>query len=48
MNVGTTSDEIGMHKEKRWEETGRDEELKRKGEVYMWEEQEMSLDKTRD
>ena len=35
MNVGTTSDELGMHKEKRWEETGSDEELKREGEVYM-------------
>ena len=35
MNVGTTSDERGEHKEKRWCETGRDEELKREGEVYM-------------
>ena len=35
MNVGTTSDELGMHKEKRWEETGSDVELKREGEVYM-------------
>ena len=35
MNVGTTSDERGEHKEKRWEETGSDEELKREGEVYM-------------
>ena len=25
MNVGTTSDELGMHKEKRWCETGRDD-----------------------
>ena len=35
MNVGTTSDELGEHKEKRWCVTGRDEELKREGEVYM-------------
>ena len=28
MDVGTTRDELGEHKEKRWEETGRDEELK--------------------
>ena len=48
MNVATTSEELGEHKEKRWCETGRDEELKREGEVYMWEEQEMSLDKTED
>ena len=39
---------LGSIKKKKWEETGRDEELKRAGEVYMWEEQEMSLDKTRD
>ena len=35
MDGGTTRDELGMHKEKRWEETGSDEELKREGEVYM-------------
>ena len=35
MNVGTTRDELGEHKEKRWYETGSDEELKREGEVYI-------------
>ena len=35
MDVGTTRDELGEHKEKRWCETGSDEELKREGEVYM-------------
>ena len=35
MNVGTTSDELGEHKEKRREERGSDVELKREGEVYM-------------
>ena len=35
MDVGTMRDELGEHKEKRWCETGRDEELKREGEVYM-------------
>ena len=39
---------LGCIKKKRWEGTGSDEELKREGEVYMWEEQEMSLGKTRD
>ena len=32
MDVATTSEERGEHKEKKWEETGRDEELKRAGE----------------
>ena len=35
MNVATTSEELGEHKEKRWCETESDEELKREGEVYM-------------
>ena len=35
MDVGTTRDELGEHKEKRWCETGSDGELKREGEVYM-------------
>ena len=35
MDVGTTRDELGEHKEKRWWETGSDGELEREGEVYM-------------
>ena len=31
MNVGTTRDELGEYKEKRWEETGGNVELKREG-----------------
>ena len=31
MNVGTTRDELGEYKEKRWEETGSNVELKREG-----------------
>ena len=31
MDVGTTRDELGEYKEKRWEETGSNVELKREG-----------------
>ena len=35
MNVGTTRDELGEYKEKRWEETGSNVELKREDEAHM-------------